>query len=71
MPQIDTLISVKGKLIDGRALTSRQVWKFIDTPMFKQIREEVYTEVSTNSAFRTHVAIQLWLQLRDQVDENR
>jgi hypothetical protein len=66
VPQIDQLISVKNEL-DGLDLTNRQVWKFIDTPMFKQIREEVYTEVSTNSAFRT----QLWLQLRDQIYENR
>jgi hypothetical protein len=67
VPQIDPLISVKGELLDGRDLTSRQVWKLVDTPDFVQTRNEVYTEVSTNSAFRTHV----WLQLRDQVDEIR
>jgi hypothetical protein len=67
VPQIDQLISVKGKLIDGRDLTSRQLWKLIDTPVFAQVRSEVYTKVMSDSAFRT----QLWLQLREQMYEIR
>ena len=63
MPQIDQLISVRGKLLDGWLKTDRQLWKLVDTPVVEQIIKEVYTEVSINSAFRT----QLWLQLREQI----
>ena len=69
MPQIDQLISVKNE-IDSRDwdLTSRQVWKLVGSPVFGQVRSEVYVEVNNiNTEFRTHVQ----LQLRDRMYEIR